>query len=114
MAMQTAALTAPRITPKQLANLKALRERIAKVPPSKIDMYDIIGKDGCGCAIFHGGFDIWEIDRRFGLHNDESRELFALVTVADAAYGSPNEARGAPAKRKFLRRLDAIIKRAEA
>ena len=77
-------------------------------------MYAIPTKGAdCGCALHHANISALGLPTKLGITPEESFLLFALSAGYRKEYGTSEQAKGAPAKRKFLARLDRIIKRAE-
>lgn len=82
--------------------LRACRAAVEAVPAEMIDMHDISGKNGCGCALYHyrraGGY-AW-----FGPLSRQLKDH--LFSVSEDTYPHPT---GQPAKNEFLRRIDEVI-----
>lgn len=93
--------------------LLAVRDVVVGTPADKINMLDLKGRDGCGCALYHArlhgvlknntGGGRWR--ESFGISEAEADHLFTLYSEI-AVYPQPT---GAPAKAEFLRRIDAIL-----
>ena len=98
---------------RQLARLKRVRDVMKDVPPEKVDMYRICGTE-CGCALFHLGDNAARLATAdyFGIDQHTADHLFALTY---SGYGrGTTSSRGGPAKREFLKRINAVIRKAEA
>lgn len=101
----------------QLKRLIKVRDVMKGVPAARVAMFSLAGFDGCGCAMHHyrkasrRKLPMWtEWPAFFGLDDNVTSEIFASGSGGERAYTT---SRGAPAKREFLKRINAVIRKAQ-